>query len=613
MPQQGGGGGAAVPEPSGPPPGAAVAPPVRVAVRDGVLHILPGSPERPALLHPGPGVLLRVNGEVVQRAAAVRPGDRVEVEVLPPEDPAARGGFRVEVAPDRMQALLRVIPARERVLKDAPPSRVLTLEARERPVPPAGIAVESVLAALAEAGVRHGVDRDAIAQALAQPPRVPVVVARGRPPRQGPDGAVVAQGAMAADPEPAPDDGRVDFRARPPVPSVNAGDVVARVQPPGAGVEGVDVTGAPVAAPPGRPAHVRCGEGVERRAAPDGGEEIVARVTGRPVVERLGAASWRVDVVPLFVHPGDVDVASGDVRFRGDVWVAGSVREGARVVCGGHAWVEGDVDGGWVVANGDVRVGGGAFRAHLVAGARHLSSRRVAPALAALAGRLEQLEEAMAMVQQAASFRMEDLRRLGPGRLARLLVEFKFTDLPRLAEAVVRARREDVEAAESWDPRWAELEGPLQAMAAGEVPDGLDAAALARAVRAAAEAAAAEAGRPAGRVRVGYVHNSVVRGGHSVAVGSRGAYYARIEAGERVDVQGPVIGGTVEAGTAIRVLEAGAAASPATALQVGPHGSIAAGRVHANVWLRVGGRSYRLTRSLRRVHATGESLEAEEA
>lgn len=588
-----------------PDPADAEEPPVRAAVDGGRLRILPGSPRRPALLQPGRGVLLRVNGVPVARAAAVTPDDAVEVELLEAaEDPAPAQAVQVTVSRDRLQASAWLVPVRRRVLRDVPPARVVRLDVEEQVLPPPGVSPQAVRQALAAAGVCQGIDEEAIALLLASPPGTPVVVARARLPEPSRDGTVEPLVEVHRRPRRVRGD-RVDHRERYALPQVAAGDPVARLVPPVPGADGVDVTGRPLSAAPARPARVQAGEGVVARPDPDGGATFFALREGRPVVERLAGLDWRVDVVPLLVHRGDVDVASGNLRFRGDVLIQGNVREGARVVAAGHVWVEGNVDGASIQADGDIQVAGGVFRSQLVAGARSLLYAQLADALPPLAEGVRQLVQAMAIVRQAASFRSEDLARLGPGRLVRLLVELKFRDLPARA-----ARVHELWAGYEGDlgPPLEEVREAVAALAAGRIDDRFDAVALAERLEEALPAVVAGGHRPAGRVGAEYVHNAVVRAGEAVAVGSRGTYHARIVAGERVEVSGPVVGGALEAGRLVRVLEAGTEAAPTTLLAVGADGAIVVGRAYPNVWLRLGGRAHRLERGYRRLRATASRL-----
>lgn len=622
----------AQPEQDPPAPGAPgpVQTPTMARVRHGRLEILPGSPDEPAILVPGPGVQLNVNGTDVEEAVAVTAGDRVEAQVAPGAGWAAGSAtdsithpdadsvtetvtgagsnarvgagagagagsaaapIEVRIAPDGLQASVRVPLVRLRVLKEAGPARVLHLETATLQRPPAGLTAEAIMAALAEAAVTEGIDTEAVARVAVEGAPLPVTVARGRPPRDGRDGKLVAVvGPLSAEPSPRPvRDGRARTSGRA-VLSIPEGSLVGYIVPPEPGQPGRGVDGRVLPARDGRPAQVRYGQGVVAVKGPGGRQELRALRQGRPVVQRVGRLAWYVDVVPLLVHDGDLTAATGSVRFEGDVIITGSVSEGAAVVAGGRIHVYGGVDHGLLEAAGDVTVEGAVIQARVVAGARARLYGR-------LRGRLEPLQEgcrriqaAMRLVEGAASFQNRDIARFGPGRLVRLLVDMKFRDVQERARSVHRllaAHRGPL------DPPVEALRQPLAELA-GTVGDGFDLPGL---IAALGEAAAFlqwfETPAPA-TATVGYVHNGVVEATGAIRVGPAGTYHARLWAGERVSVQGPVVGGTVEAGRAVHVLEAGSTALPATVLAVGEGGIIRAGYAHENVWLRVGERQRRL-------------------
>lgn len=588
--------------------------PTLARVRYGRVEILPGSPDEPAIIVPGPGTWLRVNGELAEGAVAVTAADHLEAGVaeMPPSDDHQGGDGsgtapeqaaleaaaeppgedavapypRILVSPDGLRAEVIAPPVRVRVLKDQGPARVLRLEAAILQRPPAGLTVASLTAALARAGVTEGIDQDVLARIAAEGAPVPVVVARGVPPQNGRDGRFVPRLEAPLPPK------REARGRRRTVVSVSEGSLVGYVIPPEPGRPGRSVDGRKLPAKDGQPARVTCGPGVARIAAQGGREEFRALRRGRPVIQRVGRRTWYVDVVPVLVHDGDLTAATGSLRFDGDVIVTGSVTEGASVVAGGHIHVYGDVDHGLLEAAGDVTVDGAVIQARVVAGARARLYGRLRECLAPLAEGCQRILAAMRLVEGVASFQNRDITRFGPGRLVRLLLEMKFRDVRDQARAV---HRQLAEHHGPVDPPVEALRKPLAELA-GAVGDGFDLPGLLAVL---AEAARFLEGfdtpAPATATAV-YVHNGVLEATGAVRVGARGAYHARLAAGGRVSVQGAVVGGTVEAGRAVHVLEAGSPALPTTLLAVGEGGVIRVGYAHENVWLRVGYRQRRLAK-----------------
>ncbi|HEY8415517.1 MAG TPA: FapA family protein, partial [Thermaerobacter sp.] len=578
--------------------------PTLARVRKGRLEILPGSSRRPAILRPLPGVILRVNGEAVNGPVAVTAADRVEVEVPnTAARPGSRGGggeavarpLHITISSDGMWAELALPTRPVAVLGDAGPAPMLEL----RPItvlrPPAGLTLEDVLAALRQRGVVHGIDRDVLRRVLEEGAPGPVVVARGTPAVHGRDGQfrpVVPVDPAARQARQAGRQGaaRGDPRLGGAWPSVPEGALLGHITPPSPGRPGRDVRGREIAPRPGRPARVTCGPGALRVPAPGGEEEVRATRAGRPVFQRVGRNAWRVDVVPLLVHEGDVDAQTGPVRFHGDIVVTGNVREGMKVVASGRIHVHGYVENGYLQADGDIRVDGGVIQSRVVAGARIWLYGELKTALPPLQAGVDRLIAAMRVVEHAASFRRQDMTRFGPGRLVRLLLEMKFGSVSEQARVVHELlRRYEGEL----DHDVERLRRPVEALASGRPGDDFDVHALADGLRAAGELLEWFEGSGGAKAVVAHAHNAVVLSAGQVVVGSEGTYHARVAARDRVVVQGPVVGGTVEADRSITVVEAGSPALPATVLAVGEAGTIRAGRAHENVWVRVGGQQRR--------------------
>lgn len=143
------------------------------------------------------------------------------------------------------------------------------------------------------------------------------------------------------------------------LPIVHTGDIIARVHPPQDGAEGFDIYGRPL--PPRRPApfRVKFGEGVVVSEEDGLTEVLTARDVGQPVFR-----GGELDVLPVLVVPGDVDLLSGDVDFIGSVVVRGSVTEGFSVKAGRDVAVYGSAFNARIEAAGSCFVEGGIVGEH---------------------------------------------------------------------------------------------------------------------------------------------------------------------------------------------------------------------------------------------------------
>ena len=207
---------------------------------------------------------------------------------------------------------------------------------------------------VARRGVRHGLLHEAIAAFPELEGPAEVVVARAVPPTPGTDACVETPlGNTAFALEPAYDaHGRAIFPELL-VPTVAlVGDVVAVKVPPVPGRHGRTVTGTPIGPEPAPIQDVELRAGLGTELAYDG-LRVVATVDGNPCcVEGV------VTVRPELKLGGDVDERHGDVRFGGNVTIAGDVAGEVEVLAAGDVTVLGDVMGARLASGGRVVVHG---------------------------------------------------------------------------------------------------------------------------------------------------------------------------------------------------------------------------------------------------------------
>lgn len=200
-------------------------------------------------------------------------------------------------------------------------------------------------------GVRHGIDEAALDRALATPSSLPCsfVAARGTPPVPG-RGERWEVVEVGRDPVVEGADGRVDYRDLPATRAIHAGDLLATRIPAVPGTPGRDVLGRAIAPSPAVPEEpMTAGRGAE--PCPEG---IRATAEGELSVE-----GRRVSVVPVRTVIGDVDYATGNIDFPGNVVIHGSVLEGFTVRSSGDIEIAGTVTAACIQAAGTIRVGGG--------------------------------------------------------------------------------------------------------------------------------------------------------------------------------------------------------------------------------------------------------------
>ncbi len=554
----------------------------------------------PARLIPTRLVSLTVNGTLVSAPVRVTSRDVVSVVPAVPED-AWR--FRVDVAKDAMTVSLRVNPRPGHAyrLADAPPAPTLILKVERAEGEPDPVTVEEVVQHVRAQGVVAALDEEAIASALEAPTGEPVVIAAGTPPTDGQPGrveALFAQEPQIVGPQILAD-GRADYRTTRQIPSVEVGTTIAVVHEPVMGVDGTDVLGRTVPAKVPRRARVVVGSGA---LLSEDDKKVFAAIAGRPLYQGR-PEHLTVKVIALHFHDGDVDLASGNIQFKGDVVVTGSVQEQMRVSAEGSVKILGGVSRATVEAGQTVEIGGIAANSRIVGGGALGVYTRLQPIVEDLVQQLERLRATVEFLLAHPSFRRIDIEQVGVGRLVRLLLDGNLRGLPKLVLEFVNCIREVTEIV---DPEVADLTRRLATAFSGpDLPKLRTVADLAELVAAArrAQFVLEVVGLEVARVRVGGAMHSVIACSGSVEVGPKGTYFSEVTANGSVRVQGRIAGGAVYGRTGITAAEAGTPMGAQTELRTGPEASIEVREIHPGVVLRVGSAARRLDVDLRGLRA----------
>ena len=576
----------------------------QAAVVNGAVEVkAPAAGGQAALLKPGEGVTLLVNGAKVEESCRVMPGDKIEINPVEYIEP-----FRVDVrvSADAMQAQARFTPPRKvsHTIIDQPFAATLVVAAQRREEPVAGGSVDELKAALAAADVRFGIDPAALEKAMAEP-GVWHTVAVGVPPVEGQHGYVepLFQGVLKPVTY-APDELRVDFRERYEIEQVNPGDPIAVVHPPVPGKPGQAVTGKRIEPKPVRPAVVRCGEGATLGA--DG--RITATRKGVPSAKKGRSYFFQVDDV--YIHKGDIDMKSGNANFKGHLEIEGNILEGMKVFADGNIVVGGSAAGATVLAGGSIVFKKQCIKCEVRAGWKDTIIRELYDELAGLGNTLGLAVGACAELVQALKASGKYNERMETP-LVRSLLQSKFNDIFDTV-ARIAARVKKVERI---------LPGPMLETIHDLLPHFLDfnsSQALDRFVldRLHKELIALLANRSedCGRASItaSYVQNSSLTCTGDILIIGSGVYGSRFKCGGEVRIEQAFRGGLIEAGGSVTI---GVAGSPRLAgesgqVKVPKDASVCLGCAYENFRVYFGDWEYRCSSTLTNVCLRFDILES---
>lgn len=215
---------------------------------------------------------------------------------------------------------------------------------------------DDILRCLADSGVVFGINEDAIHQLIRYKTcNFPTEVARGAPGVPATPGRIDILVDVSSRGKPkAVAGGRVDLRDLGYVVNVRKGDFILRRIPPVPGKEGKMVTGKAIAVTMPPPVLLTPGKGT--RILESDSDVLVADVDGAVMVFPNGKAEVLTDKVVNC----NVDYATGNISFAGNLRINGTVRSGFEVAAEGNVWIAGSVEDAKVSSMADLEIVGGA-------------------------------------------------------------------------------------------------------------------------------------------------------------------------------------------------------------------------------------------------------------
>ncbi len=210
---------------------------------------------------------------------------------------------------------------------------------------------EDVLAALDSAGVKAGIDAEAILKMIDYGIyNRTMTVASGRAPQNGTDGYYEYKFQRKLDGKPKiNEDGSVSYAIQL-FEMVNKDQVIAVYHPAVRGMNGYTVRDTPVRAKLGRELPPLRGRGF---TCQEDGVTYVASITGK-----IDVINDKVNILPVYEVKGDVDANTGDIDFRGDVVIHGNADD-IQIRATGSVSVDGVIQGASIHAGKGIVVRGG--------------------------------------------------------------------------------------------------------------------------------------------------------------------------------------------------------------------------------------------------------------
>lgn len=306
----------------------------KVWVENGKIHCK-NPAEGELTIHIPPVVLFYKNNELMEQKTTITEKDQIKVDY---KNEITTTKSTIELSKDRIQATIKVIPGFKSIytLRDQKPAHEITLEAVKSVMPNLTLSSEEIHSTLKSMDITYGVKEGIIEQACLTEGKAEFIIAQGENPVEGKNGWLeymveINEGKRFKERE----DGSIDFREGRNIPSIQDGEVIAVMHEPIPGKDGRAVTGEIIPPKPVFPLQVKVGNGAEIKD-----DKIIAVSMGRPSVQKRGNVAI-VTVVPKFEHQGDVSMASGNLKFNGDIVISGNVENHMEIIATGNIEIRG--------------------------------------------------------------------------------------------------------------------------------------------------------------------------------------------------------------------------------------------------------------------------------
>lgn len=437
-------------------------------------------------------------------------------------------------------------------------------------------------------GIKFGIKHHEIDIFSMCPSREPVVVAEGTPPSPGRDGYMDVLFSQRSKNDAGSETGTVDFRETSDVMSVEAGAQLVEVHPPAYGSEGFTVTGEVIQPPRPRVVTIKAGKGV--RLSEDG-KRAYALVSGRPWIREAGLTRI-INCDAVYIHNGDVDIKSGNLRFKGDAKITGNVCEAMEVQVSGSLEIQGLVTMARVVSGGKLVVYGNVISSRLRAGIVIPGAKKLAFMFSDVSAELGSMANAL---EQLRKMKVIDFTAVDFGKVILGLMDSRFKNLRPLVKNIQQF------AAGPADELPDEIMDAVSSLSYFSGFKQLNQEifeSIIDKVNGAIHTLSQSGAESGGNVFVRAALHSVVQSSGNVHVTGQGCVNSNITAGGNVVIKGSFKGGEILCEGNADINELGSNLGAPPVIRVSAGGAIRVSKAYEGTVLQVGKRRVTLTREM---------------
>lgn len=376
------------------------------------------------------------------------------------------------------------------------------------------------------------------------------------------------------------------------IPTVKKGQVIAIVHPPTYGKPGFTVTNEPLPAKQTFPLIVQAGKGI---ALIENGSKIVATEMGRPVIEYRGLIV-KVSIISKLVHYGDVNISSGNIRFRGDIDVLGNVEDGMVVEGDGNINVIQNVNRASVSSKSSIKIHRNSIGSTLSAGKQNIFEAELVHLLSSIHDYTSKIILSIQQLMNLPALKTTGYQKRGLQPLIKVLMEQKFraiiTPLKQFLEICNKGNR-------LLDLEWLTLAEQLRQTFLSSSANEFHSLQQMDQLKKRMEQMMEKHNPPLEQncfIELSYALNSTIYSSGDVIIYGQGCYHSKIHAGGTLIIKGILRGGEVYARNGAKIQEAGSEGTVSTKIIVPQDKRISIDIVKEGTEIQIGKAKYTFQR-----------------
>ncbi|MFC4389169.1 flagellar assembly protein A [Gracilibacillus marinus] len=493
--------------------------------------------------------------------------------------------WKITIAKDQLEAVLELQPAEtiHQKLKDVPPNDHIEIFLYQEKIVSNHLTREMIIEELEQQHITTGINEKAIQHAMEAKEYGRFVVAIGKEPEHGMDGELEVKIEMDSDKGLVEDEqGNVNFKEVNNIPNVDIGTILAIIHPPIEGIPGISVLGEAIQNKKGKALRVLPGIGVDFIE-----DKLIATESGRPVIEKRGKIV-RASILSKLIHEGNVNLASGNIRFSGDVEIRGEVEENMIVEAGGDLYLYQSVANSEITAYKSIIAKGNIINSNIISGKQNLIVMELHQLLTTMEKQLRQMIVIIKQLTNAKAYKVKELHTKGLQPLIIILLEKKFQHFKEIAAKYVRI----VNKADKFldEPEWAKIAEDIKNifLTLSNETITLQRLYILQDFIEEMTSQALEDAEDMTSVTLTNVTNSKVYSSGDITIIGKGCINSKIHASGTLQINGTLRGREVYGGLGVDVHEVGTIAGTKTIVATSPGHSIKIDKAYEGTIIRIG-------------------------